>query len=157
MKKIYSGSALIICISALFICLFTYAAISKIRDFEAFQVQLGKSPVITVYAHFFSWTVPMIEILISILFLFNHFRTLALYASFTLMVAFTTYIIMILNFSAYVPCSCGGVLQNMTWSQHLVFNILFILLSIIAILFAQTDNKSLLRIRGDKPKTLKTE
>jgi hypothetical protein len=47
---------------------------------------------------------------------------------------FTAYIITILNFSEYIPCSCGGILQNMTWKTHLVFNIGLVLLSIAGIL-----------------------
>ena len=62
------------------------------------------------------------------------FRFFGLFAAYTLMAMFTAYIYIILNFSAFVPCSCGGVLENMTWNQHLVFNICFIILAGIAIL-----------------------
>ncbi|MEJ0031509.1 MAG: MauE/DoxX family redox-associated membrane protein [Bacteroidota bacterium] len=41
------------------------------------------------------------------------------------MVMFTAYIVVITRFSEYTPCSCGGVLEKMSWDQHLVFNIGF--------------------------------
>jgi hypothetical protein len=47
---------------------------------------------------------------------------------------FTAYIIAITKFSDYIPCSCGGVLQEMGWGEHLVFNICFVLLALAAIL-----------------------
>jgi hypothetical protein len=50
------------------------------------------------------------------------------------MVMFTTYIIAITQFSDYIPCSCGGILQKMNWNQHLVFNIVFTGFSLAGIL-----------------------
>jgi hypothetical protein len=35
---------------------------------------------------------------------------------------FTTYIILILNFSSFIPCSCGGILEKLGWTEHLIFN-----------------------------------
>jgi uncharacterized membrane protein YphA (DoxX/SURF4 family) len=61
-------------------------------------------------------------------------RLIGLYASFFFMILFTGYIVAILRFSSYIPCSCGGILQKMSWTQHLIFNIGFLLLAVIAIL-----------------------
>jgi len=41
-------------------------------------------------------------------------------------------VLAILSFSKELPCSCGGVLQEMSWQQHLVFNIVFTLLALLA-------------------------
>ncbi|MNQ22925.1 hypothetical protein D3C85_360820 [compost metagenome] len=117
----------IICL--LSILLFLYAAVSKILDYENFQVQLAQSPLLSAFAGYVAWGVPAVEILISILLLSERWRTIGLFAAFGLMVMFTAYIYIILNFSAFVPCSCGGVLEKMTWNQHLIFNIVFIVLS----------------------------
>jgi hypothetical protein len=67
-----------------------------------------------------------------------------LYASLGLMVMFTTYIIVITHFGDYIPCSCGGVLQNLTWTSHLIFNSVFVLLALLA-----------LTMSGEKIKTQK--
>lgn len=117
----------IICL--LSILLFLYAAVSKILDYENFQVQLAQSPLLSAFASYVAWGVAAVEILISILLLSERWRTIGLFAAFGLMVMFTAYIYIILNFSAFVPCSCGGVLEKMTWNQHLIFNIVFIVLS----------------------------
>ena len=127
-------------ISALLIFLFVYAAASKLLDYQKFQVQLGQSPLLTAFAGWVSWIIPALEIIISIMLAFSRFRLFGLYASFCLMVMFTAYIIAITKFSDYIPCSCGGVLQNMSWNQHLVFNIAFVLLALVAIVLHPKEN-----------------
>lgn len=121
-------------ISLLFVILFVYAATSKLWDFQQFKVQLGQSPILTAYAGWLAWLVPLTEYLLAILLLWKSRRLSALYAAFGLMVMFTTYIILVLNFSDYIPCSCGGVLEDLGWTEHIVFNLFFVALSIIAIL-----------------------
>ncbi|UFH34909.1 DoxX family protein [Flavobacterium acetivorans] len=121
-------------ISYLFIVLFTYAAVNKLLDFENFQVQLGQSPLLSAFAGWVSWGVPIVELIIALLLVFPKYRLAGLLAAFSLMVMFTAYIIIILNFSSFVPCSCGGILEKMSWTQHLVFNIAFILLAAAGIL-----------------------
>jgi hypothetical protein len=54
---------------------------------------------------------------------------MGLYASFFLMSLFTAYLMIMLNVSYYVPCSCGGVLEKLSWNQHIVFNVFFIVIS----------------------------
>jgi hypothetical protein len=121
-------------VSYLFVLLFLYAAVSKLLDFETFTLQLAQSPLLSAYAGFIAWVVPGIEILIAFLLIIERFRILALYASFTLMVMFTAYIYIILNFSDFIPCSCGGVLEKLSWTQHLIFNIFFIILAGVSVL-----------------------
>jgi len=117
----------------LFILLFTYAAVMKLMDLEKFQVQLGLSPLITSFASWVAWIIPSSEIVISLLLLVPTLRLFALYAAFALMVMFTAYIIAITQFSFFVPCSCGGVLQSMGWTEHLYFNSGFVLLGAVGI------------------------
>jgi hypothetical protein len=121
-------------ISFLFVLLYSYAALSKLLDFEQFRVQIGQSPILTPFAGWVSWTVPSAELLISVLLVFPPTRLIGLYASFSLMVMFTTYIFLIQHFSEVVPCSCGGILQSMGWTTHFFFNLFFILLALWGIL-----------------------
>ncbi|HEY4287947.1 MAG TPA: MauE/DoxX family redox-associated membrane protein [Puia sp.] len=118
----------------LLMLLFVYAAISKLRDYEAFKTQLGQSPLLTAYVGFVAWFIPTLELALTVLLFFDTTRLPALYGTYTLMTSFTAYIITITRFSEYVPCSCGGVLQNMTWDQHLLFNAGIIILNLIAII-----------------------
>ncbi|AWG22850.1 hypothetical protein FFWV33_15600 [Flavobacterium faecale] len=136
---IKNGIIEIICL--LYILLFVYAAVSKLLDFENFQVQLGQSPLLSAFAGWASWGVVIVELIISILLSFPKWRLFGLYAAFSLMTMFTTYIIIILNFSPFVPCSCGGILEDLGWTEHLVFNIGFIFLALIGIILATSKTK----------------
>lgn len=121
-------------ISFLYILLFVYAAISKLLDFENFQVQLGQSPLVSSFAGIVSWVVPITELLIAGLLLFSSTRFLAMWAAFSLMTIFTAYIFIILNYSPFVPCSCGGILEKMGWQEHFIFNFVFMILAAAGIL-----------------------
>ncbi len=68
------------------------------------------------------------------------------------MVMFTAYIVLITRFSDYVPCSCGGVLEKLSWDQHLVFNIGFVVLGFMAIVIYPKD--ILLQWKQDKAENL---
>ena len=130
----------IICL--LFVVLFTYAAVSKLLEFEKFRAQLGQSPLLTAFADMVVWTIPAVELAISLLLFVPRFRLGALYASLSLMTLFTAYIVAILYFSPYVPCSCGGILEKLGWTEHLVFNLLFIALAIAGIVLYTTPEKT---------------
>ncbi len=131
--SIRTKSVIIEFITMLYILLFVYAATSKLLDFDTFQVQLGQSPLLSAFAGWVAFGVPFLEFFIVLLLVFPKWRLIGLYAAFSLMVLFSTYIVVILNFSSFVPCSCGGILENMSWTQHLVFNVLFVVLAIVGI------------------------
>lgn len=120
----------VICL--LYILLFFYAAISKLLDYHNFRIQLGQSPILSSVAGLMSIFIPILELGIAILLVFRYTRFLGLLASFTLMVLFSFYIYIILHYSAFVPCSCGGILEKMTWNQHLAFNVFFTIMAGIA-------------------------
>jgi uncharacterized membrane protein YphA (DoxX/SURF4 family) len=124
-------------ISYFFILLFCYASISKVLDFENFQVQIAQSPLLSAYAGLVSYATIISELIIVLLLLIPKSRLLGLYASLGLMSAFTVYIYLILNFSDFVPCSCGGILEKMSWTEHLIFNIICVLLSIVGIVLIE--------------------
>ncbi|ETZ24167.1 hypothetical protein N824_16640 [Pedobacter sp. V48] len=90
--------------------------------------------MLTDFAGILGWLVPAVEIVIALLLMFPKTTSLGLFAALGLMTLFTAYIIAILNFSENIPCSCGGVLEHMSWQQHLVFNLVFVFLSIAGIL-----------------------
>jgi hypothetical protein len=122
-------------ISALLILLFLYASLSKFLDFTTFYRDLNNQPFPDSWTPFLVWLIPCLEILISILLIFERTRLLGFYASLVLMGLFTIYAITILlNFFAYVPCSCGGVIKHLTWPQHLVLNLFYLGLSIFGVL-----------------------
>lgn len=119
----------------LFIVLFVYAGLSKLLDVETFRLQIGHSPPLTGIAPFLAWFIPSAEILISLMLAIQVLRLPGLYAAFSLMVVFTVYIASVLRFSDDIPCSCGGVLQRLGWTEHLIFNCAFIVLALTGVLF----------------------
>ncbi|SHH16799.1 Uncharacterized membrane protein YphA, DoxX/SURF4 family [Flavobacterium frigidimaris] len=124
----------------LYILLFVYASISKLLDFENFQVQLGQSPLLSAFASWISWLVPLTELMIVILLIIHKLRKIGLFACICIMTMFTAYIFIVLHFSSFVPCSCGGILEDMSWNVHLVFNIVFVLLGVSALLLKNNIN-----------------
>ena len=127
-------NTLIEVICSLIILLFVYAALSKVSDYDRFSVQLSKSPFITSFSGFVAWSIPAGEMLIAVLLVIKKTRLIGLYVSFFLMSLFTAYLIIMLNFSYYIPCSCGGVLEKLSWNQHVLFNLFFIAISAAGVL-----------------------
>lgn len=130
-------------ISALLVFLFIYAAVSKLLDFDKFNYQLHQSPFIANISGFVAWAIPLGEIGISILLISKRTRIVGLYLSLFLMLLFTGYIFIMLKYSSYLPCSCGGVLSKMSWKQHFIFNLLFTGLSLWGIMIhINTTNRN---------------
>ncbi|MFL1012592.1 MauE/DoxX family redox-associated membrane protein [Flavisericum labens] len=132
-RKEFKYQTITKCIALLYVLLFTYAATSKLLDMERFIGQLGRFPYISDYAKALAWGVPTAELLVVVLYLFPKYTLAALYASLWLMVAFTIYIALVLRFSNHVPCACGGVLSQLGWTEHLVFNLVFVLFAVLGI------------------------
>ena len=146
-----SKGTIIEIIVALFILLFAYAAFSKLLDYQKFTVQIGQSPMLTSFAGFWAWSIPSIELLICVFLLMPRTKMIAMYAAFSLMTMFTVYIVLASQFSDYVPCSCGGVLQNLTWTEHLIFNMIFVALGFLAIfLHTKVTEDSVIKNTRDK-------
>lgn len=127
-------------IQILFILLWIYAAVNKLIDFSQFKFQLGRSPYVTNIAGFVVWALPVSELGIAALLLFKKTTTLGMYASFFLMLLFTGYIYAMQHYSYFVPCSCGGILNNMSWNTHFYFNIIFTLFALTGIVLQRIYN-----------------
>ncbi|MGO4770900.1 MauE/DoxX family redox-associated membrane protein [Flavobacterium sp. W22_SRS_FK3] len=143
-SKINIKSVAIESICLLYILLFVYAAVSKLLDFENFQTQLGQSPILSLYSDFFSISVIVIELVIAILISVPRSRYFGLWGAVVLMSMFTAYIVIILNFSSFIPCSCGGILEKLGWKAHLIFNLGFIFLAITAIRLKSESNRTVI-------------
>lgn len=106
------------------------------------------------------WAVPAIELFTAALLLFNKTKLGGTLLSLFLLISFTIYIALVqFNFLSRIPCSCGGVIGSLSWEQHFVFNMLFILLAATAILsnneasYTNSFNKILFANDQEKPKT----
>lgn len=119
--------------SALLILLFGYTAISKAIRAGRFRQALAESPVTHNGADIIAWLVILAEAMIVLLLLFPRTRRAGLYASLGLLIVFTGYIWYMITFVNHLPCSCGGVISELSWQQHLIFNSLFLVINGIAI------------------------
>jgi uncharacterized membrane protein YphA (DoxX/SURF4 family) len=124
-------------IAFLFIILFLYTAISKWMDFVLTREQIGLTPLLAPVATLVTISLPAAEIIASVLLFIPRTRVRGLYATLTLMLLFTSYIIYILNYDDQLPCTCGGIIQQLSWKQHLILNIGLILLALAGILLSR--------------------
>ncbi|MGM9478947.1 MauE/DoxX family redox-associated membrane protein [Pedobacter sp. GSP4] len=122
-------------ISGALIILWVYTALSKISEFKEFAAQLNNQVFDKKWTPFLIWFLPGIELFAAGLLLFNETKKYGLLLSTVLLSVFTVYIAMVvLHVFNRTPCSCGGVLKNLGWKNHLFFNLFFLLLSIIGII-----------------------
>lgn len=126
-------STIIETICVLFVILFLYTGISKLTEYSVFKEQLAESPVLKPFASLVATGLPLLEFLLVLLLAVPRWRLKGLYASTALMIAFTLYIIALMSFNDTLPCSCGGILAQLSWGQHIIFNTVFIGLGITGV------------------------
>lgn len=121
-------------IVVLFIILFLYTGISKLMEYDVFREQIAASPVLAPIAPLVARWLPIVEFLLVVMLIVPRWRLKGLYISTALMVAFTIYINALMTFNDQLPCSCGGVLAELSWGQHIVFNSFFIVMGIAGVI-----------------------
>jgi len=128
-------------IALLFVILFLYTGASKLMEYDVFKEQIATSPILEPFAQWIAWGLPLSEFVVAILLFFPRWRLQGLYAALGLMLLFTCYIIAILSFDKQLPCSCGGVIELLSWKGHLVFNSVLILLAFTGVWLARQTQK----------------
>ena len=119
-------------VAAMMVLLLLYTALSKFMDHDRFVGAMRHNPLISPFAVFLSWAVPITETAIVLLLFIPQSRSVGLLAGSILMAMFTCYVAFMLLTSSKLPCTCGGILQAMTWRQHLWFNLFFTAISALA-------------------------
>ena len=119
--------------SAMVVLVFSYTAMNKIVDWQQFRVTLNKSPYLHDWAKVLSIVVPLSELMTVFLILVRRTMLFGMYAAFFLMAVFTSYVFVMLRYSYFLPCSCGGIVSAMNWNQHLAFNLVLTILIASAI------------------------
>ncbi|HEY4147964.1 MAG TPA: MauE/DoxX family redox-associated membrane protein [Chitinophagaceae bacterium] len=128
-------------LSGLLILLFVYAAASKLLDLRHFRGVLSVSPLLKHTAYAVSIGIPLVEIGLAGLLFMPRTRAAGFLGSAVLLAVFTGYIAYMLAFTPALPCSCGGVLKALSWKQHLLFNIAFIVIAALG--WILSDNHQL--------------
>lgn len=133
-------------IRLLLILLFVYAAAIKLLEYNKFVVQIGLSPLIPSFLHRVAWFIPAVELIIALALMFEKTLRPGLYGSLCIMSVFTLYIIGIFTVASHIPCSCGGILESMSWTDHLIFNVAFVFISAIGIVLVNRESKVDLKV-----------
>jgi uncharacterized membrane protein YphA (DoxX/SURF4 family) len=137
MKKVIIIEIIALLLSILFI----YAGISKLMEYDVFKEQLSSSPILQPISPFLAILLPAIELFLVLLLLVPRWRIKGLYFSLALLILFTGYIITIILYSEELPCSCGGILSELSWAQHILFNAGFIAMTIAGICIEHKKRK----------------
>jgi uncharacterized membrane protein YphA (DoxX/SURF4 family) len=132
-------------ISLLFSALFLYAGVSKLMEFDLFEGQLELSPIFHSVAVFITYGLPVLEIILSIILFFPAMQKYALLGAFILMALFTIYVFALIYGYKHLPCSCGGLLEELSWKQHLILNIFLTITAFFGFFLSKNDK---LEIRG---------
>jgi len=118
----------------LLILLWFYAAVSKVSTFGMFRAQMHRQLLPLFLKNDLVYILPPAEMIAGLLLLFERSVLIGLYLSFIMMLGFTVYVgLAVFKVLGKVPCSCGGILSSMGWNVHLVFNTIFLLLTILGI------------------------
>ncbi|MBW8683491.1 MauE/DoxX family redox-associated membrane protein [Chitinophaga rhizophila] len=130
-----SKSVFVEIVSALYIMLFLYASITKLRFYDQSIQQMDMQPFPNQLSALILWSISIIELVVAIGLLFSKTRKVALLIGVGLMILFTGYIsTVMLHVYAHVPCSCGGVISELSWGQHLLLNLFYVVMGIAALL-----------------------
>lgn len=129
-------------VAAIFVFLFLYTALHKFQNLLRFEESLNESPVIRNIAPILSWAVPSLEFALVILLIWPRTRMAGLTGSTSLMFLFSLYVAYMIHFVDYLPCSCGGIISDLNWRQHLMVNSALTVLGIISIVIRKKLNGS---------------
>jgi len=120
-------------LAMLAVLLFAYTAFYKFMEHERFLQTLTAVFIFGGYTTLLSWFVPVLELVIVALILYPRTFRIGMWCFVSAMVMFTLYILAMLIWMDKLPCSCGGVIEKLSWPQHLIFNLAFIGLGLLAL------------------------
>lgn len=123
-------------IVGLLVLLFVYTAASKLSDFQKFSGEMKNQPLPGWLTGSLVFILPASELILSVMLLIKSFRLDGLLFSFILLLVFTIYVGMILlQAFEFIPCSCAGIFSRMSWSTHLIVNLVFTALALMGFMF----------------------
>lgn len=126
----------------LFIGLFVYTATNKLLDHVNFREQLTVVTGNSFWGLSLSYFVPVAELVVAGLLCFQVTKLTGLYFFCGLFVLFSAYIVYLMAGDKPLPCSCGGIINKLSWRQHLIFNICVLCAGIATIFLNHTTNQA---------------
>ncbi|GGF43149.1 hypothetical protein GCM10011339_34570 [Echinicola rosea] len=118
-----------------FVVLWTMTGLEKLIGFGEFQDAIQNQTLPVGISRKLAPLIVFLELLFVPFLLFRKTQKWGLLLSILLMTVFSTYIGLVwMGAFPRVPCSCAGFIESMSWSQHLLFNLTFILLGTLGLM-----------------------
>jgi hypothetical protein len=122
--------------NCILLVLYTYTGLSKLAEQTQFRYTLQK--VLSSYegAATLAWMIPVTELVVVLLLFFPVTRRIGLLLS-LLLLLFTLYLLYMIVYLPELPCSCGGVVSQLGWRGHVVFNCFLIGINSFALYYTK--------------------
>lgn len=121
-------------------------ASSKLVNFQDFRLEMLNQ----VFPREWVWFLLVFIPLTSLVAAWLVFRDQTLKAGFILstilMVLYTGYVgLVLMRFFDRVPCSCGGVIKDLSWEEHFYFNLIFTAVAVIGWILTLNERREPMR------------
>jgi len=128
--------------ASMLVLLFLYTAVYKLAGYKAYVGSMHAQPLPEWSIPTLIWVIPGAEILASILLFFPWGRFWGFFLSAILLASFTGYVALVLSKAfGEVPCNCGGAIQTLNWTQHLILNIVFLTLAVAGLVLSRGKHR----------------
>ena len=139
---------------ALLTAMWSYAVLSKLIDCETAKRAMHNQIFAPGLSDVLTWLIPLIELFISGLLLFKPTQRLGLKLSAGLLTLFIFYIAIVMNAAfGRVPCSCGGIISELSYGEHLVFNVVFLLLALASLWLTHRSERKTVPMLNERRST----
>jgi len=131
-------SVLIYTIIALFVALWIYAAVPKLRNMKYFKDVLNSQAIPKWSVPWLTWMLPLVELGTVVLLIIPETRLIGMYISLLMMSVFTVYVSGII-YQVYdiYPCPCGGIFSRIGWKKHFKVNLLLTLIAVAGVVLME--------------------
>jgi putative oxidoreductase len=127
----------------LLIGMFLYAAVSRWLDFKTFIADINNQPLPNQLTNWLVYIIPALQVLAALALVFEKFRLAGFWLCLTITLLYIIYNTLVLaNYFGRIPCTCGGMIKHLTWTQHLIFSLFFAGISLTGIILLKNRAKS---------------
>lgn len=127
-------------ISIFLIIFWLYVGLEKAWSWKNFELSLHQQPLPAWSVGILFWLVPLIEIVTGVLLAFriSKLKRLGYWGSILLLTAFTIFIgLGVAGVYEKMPCHCSSIFNDLSWEQHLVINLILLMVSIVGLYLTQ--------------------
>lgn len=122
-------------ITILLLFLWIPVSINKVLAFDTFSLSISRQPIPPFTSKIAIYTIPILEILTCLLLITSKYRLWGFILSTLLMGIFSGYIALaLLDTWKNLPCACGLIISNLGWTEHLLFNLVFLIISLLGLI-----------------------